>query len=97
MNSIHLELVRQDILLFVISMLKLVLCASLLYTICIYVYMKTEMWLVYRLFDYEDDFKWKNFEIQSYRSRRKLQFSYKVYLHPSSKNRLDPYCRSPRR
>jgi hypothetical protein len=31
---------------------------------------------------HEDDFKWKNFELQSC-TRRKLQFSYKVYLHPS--------------
>jgi hypothetical protein len=46
--------------------------------------MKTEILIVYRLFDYEDDFKWKNFELQICRSCRKLQFSYKVYLHPSS-------------
>jgi hypothetical protein len=66
--------------------------------------MKTEIWIVYRLFDYEDDFNWKNFELQSCRSRRKLQFSYKVYLHPSLnkkiqnfENRLDPYRRGPRR
>jgi hypothetical protein len=60
--------------------------------------MKTEIWIVYRLFDYENDFKWKNFELQSCRSCRKLQFSYKVYLHPSSnkkklkifESRLDP-------
>jgi hypothetical protein len=32
---------------------------------------QTEMWIVYRLFDYEDDFKWKSFELQSCRSRRK--------------------------
>jgi hypothetical protein len=39
----------------------------------------------------------KNFELQSCRSRRKLQFLYKVYLHPSLnkklqifENRLDP-------
>jgi hypothetical protein len=38
---------------------------------------------VYRLFEYEDDFKWKNFELQNCRSHRNLQFSYKVYLHPS--------------
>jgi hypothetical protein len=25
--------------------------------------MKTEIWIVCRLFDYEDDFKWKNFEL----------------------------------
>jgi hypothetical protein len=25
--------------------------------------MKTEIWIVYRLFDYEDDFKWKSFEL----------------------------------
>jgi hypothetical protein len=42
-----------------------------------------EIWIVYRLFDYEDDFKWKNFELQSCRSHRKLQFSYKVYFHSS--------------
>jgi hypothetical protein len=61
--------------------------------------MKTEIWIVYQLFDYEDDYKWKNFELQSCRSRGKLQFSYKVYLHPCSnkklqnfENRLDPYC-----
>jgi hypothetical protein len=46
--------------------------------------MKTEIWIVYRLFDYEDGFKWKNFELQSCRSGRKLQFLYKIYLHPSS-------------
>jgi hypothetical protein len=40
--------------------------------------MKIEIWIVYRLLDYEDDFKWKNSELQSCRSRRKLQFSYKV-------------------
>jgi hypothetical protein len=34
--------------------------------------LQTEIWIVYRLFDYEDDFKWKNFKLQSYRSRRKL-------------------------
>jgi hypothetical protein len=52
---------------------------------------------------YEDDFKWK-FELKSCRSRRKLQFSYKVYLHPSLnkkiqifEKRLDPYRRGPRR
>jgi hypothetical protein len=27
--------------------------------------MKTEIWIVYRLFDYADDFKWKNSELQS--------------------------------
>jgi hypothetical protein len=64
--------------------------------------MKTEIWIVYRLFDYKDDFKWKNFELQSCRSRRKLQFSYKVYLNLSSnkklqifEKRLDPYRRVP--
>jgi hypothetical protein len=46
------------------------------------------MWIVYRLFDYEDDFKWKKFELQSCRSRRKIQFSNKVYLHPSSNKKL---------
>jgi hypothetical protein len=35
------------------------------------------IWVVY-------DFKWKWFELQSYISRRKLQFSYKFYLRPSS-------------
>jgi hypothetical protein len=50
--------------------------------------MKTEILIVYRLFDYEDDFKWKNFELQSCRSRRKLQFSYKVYLHPSLNKKI---------
>jgi hypothetical protein len=50
--------------------------------------MKTETWIVYRLFDYEDDFEKKNFEIQSCRSHRKLQFSYKFYLHPSSNKKL---------
>jgi hypothetical protein len=30
----------------------------------------------------------KNFELQSYRSRRKLKFSYKVYLHPSSNKKI---------
>jgi hypothetical protein len=65
--------------------------------------MKTEIRIVYRLFDYEDNFKWKNFEIPSCRSRRKLQFPCKGYLHPSSnkklqifENRLDPYRRGPR-
>jgi hypothetical protein len=38
--------------------------------------------------EYEDDFKWKNFVLQSCRSRRKLQFSYKVYLHPSSNKKV---------
>jgi hypothetical protein len=50
--------------------------------------MKTEIQIVYRLFDYENDFKWKNFELQSCRSRRKLQFSYKVYLHLSSNENI---------
>jgi hypothetical protein len=31
--------------------------------------------------------RWKKFELQSYISRRKLQFSYKLYLHPSSYKR----------
>jgi hypothetical protein len=44
--------------------------------------------VVDRLFDYEDDFKWKNFELQSYRSRRKLQFLYKFYLHPISNKKV---------
>jgi hypothetical protein len=43
-----------------------------------------QIWIVYRLFAYEHDFKWKNFELQNCRSHRKLQFSYKVYLHPNS-------------
>jgi hypothetical protein len=30
----------------------------------------------------------ENFELQSCRSRRKLQFSYKVYLHPSSNKKI---------
>jgi hypothetical protein len=47
--------------------------------------LQTKIWIVYRLFDYENDFKSKNFELQSCRSRRKLQFSYKVYLHSSFK------------
>jgi hypothetical protein len=50
--------------------------------------MKTEIWIVYRLFDYKDDFKWKNFELQSCRSCRKLQFSYKIYLHPSLNKKI---------
>jgi hypothetical protein len=33
-----------------------------------------QIWIVYRLFGHEDDFKWKNFELQNCRSRRKLQF-----------------------
>jgi hypothetical protein len=53
--------------------------------------MKTEIWIVYRLFDYEDDFKWKNFELESSRSRQKLQFSYKVYLHPSSSKKITSF------
>jgi hypothetical protein len=36
--------------------------------------MKTEIWIVYRLFDYKDDFKWKKFELQCYRSRRATIF-----------------------
>jgi hypothetical protein len=36
----------------------------------------------------QDDFKWKKFELQSCRSRQKLQVSYKVYLHPSSWKKL---------
>jgi hypothetical protein len=67
-------------------------------------YTSTTVGRVYRLFDYEDDFKWKNCELQSCRSRRKLQFSYKVYLHPGSnkklqifENRLELYYRGPRR
>jgi hypothetical protein len=43
--------------------------------------MKTEIRILYQLFDYEDEFKWKNFELQSCRSHRKLQISYKIYLH----------------
>jgi hypothetical protein len=46
----------------------------------------------------------ENFELQSCRSRQKLQFSYKFYLHLSSnkkiqifEKRLDPYRRGPRR
>jgi hypothetical protein len=66
--------------------------------------LKTEISIVYRLFDYKDDFKWKNFELQMSRSRRMLQFSDKVYLHPSQttkikkiENRLNPYHRGPQR
>jgi hypothetical protein len=62
--------------------------------------LKTEIWIwkliskiVYWLFDYEDDFKWKNFVLQSCRSRRKLHFSYKVYLHPSSNEKLQIFKR----
>jgi hypothetical protein len=57
--------------------------------------MKTEIWIVYRFFDYEDDFKRKNFELQSRKSRRKLQFSYKVYLHPSSNKKLQIFENKP--
>jgi hypothetical protein len=35
-------------------------------------------------FECEDDVQWNEFELQSCRSRRKLQFSYKIYLLPSS-------------
>jgi hypothetical protein len=35
-------------------------------------------------FQPQDEFKWKKFEQQSYRSRRKIQFSYKFYLWPTS-------------
>jgi hypothetical protein len=59
--------------------------------------MKIEILIVYLLFDYEDDFKWKNFELQSCRSRRKLQFSYKftsIQVRTEKlaifENRLDP-------
>jgi hypothetical protein len=31
--------------------------------------LKTEIWIVYRLFDYEDNFNWKKFGLQSCRSR----------------------------
>jgi hypothetical protein len=64
--------------------------------------MKTKIRIVYRLFYYEDDFKWKNFELQSCRFRRKLQFSYKVTSIRVQKklqffeNRPDPYRRGPR-
>jgi hypothetical protein len=43
-----------------------------------------QIWVVYRFFWPQDDFKSKKIELQSYRSRRKLQISYKVYLHPNS-------------
>jgi hypothetical protein len=36
----------------------------------------------------QDDFKWKKFELQSYRYRRKLQFLYKFNLHLSSYNKV---------
>jgi hypothetical protein len=39
---------------------------------------------VYQFFESQDDFKWKKFELQSCKSRRKLQVSCKVYLLPSS-------------
>jgi hypothetical protein len=44
----------------------------------------SEIWIVYRFFESKDDFKWKKFELQSCKSCRKLQFSYKCYPHPSS-------------
>jgi hypothetical protein len=40
--------------------------------------------MVYWLFELEDDFKWKKFELQSCRTRQKLQFSYKFHFHLSS-------------
>jgi hypothetical protein len=58
--------------------------------------MKTEIWIVYRLFDYEDDFKWKNFELQSCRSGRKLQCLYKIYLHPSSNKQKCNFLKTDR-
>lgn len=36
------------------------------------------------IFEYKDDLKWEKFELQNCRSRRKLQFAYKFYPHPSS-------------
>jgi hypothetical protein len=36
-----------------------------------------------RLFEPQDDFKWKKFELKSCRSQWKIQFLYKVYPHPS--------------
>jgi hypothetical protein len=66
--------------------------------------MKTEIWIVYRLFDYEDDFKWKtlnykvadlvesyNFHIKFTSIRVQAKKFRKIY------NRLDPYRRGSRR
>lgn len=36
------------------------------------------------IFESKDDLKWEKFELQNCRSRRKLQFAYKFYPHPSS-------------
>jgi hypothetical protein len=36
-----------------------------------------QIWTVYRLFEHQDDFKWKKFELQSSRSRRPYKFHIK--------------------
>jgi hypothetical protein len=40
--------------------------------------------MVYRLFEPQDGFNWKKFEVQSCRSQQNLQ----VYLHPNSYKKL---------
>ena len=40
--------------------------------------------LLYNFFDQFNVVKWKNSKLQSCRSRRELQFSYKNHLHPTS-------------
>jgi hypothetical protein len=51
--------------------------------------------VVYRFFRSQDDFKWKKFELQSYKSRRRFQFSYTFYLHPSSYKKVTAFEKEP--
>jgi hypothetical protein len=52
-------------------------------------------WEWFRQDDLQDDLKWKKFELQSCRSRRKLQVSCKVYLHPSSHKKVALFTYQP--
>jgi hypothetical protein len=66
--------------------------------------MKIEIWIVYWLFDYEDDFKWKNFNykivdlVESYNFHIKFAtIRGQTKKIKTFENRRDPYRRGPRR
>ena len=51
------------------------------------------VWNLKQLFSHLNDFKWKTFQLQNCRYHQGLQFSYKLYPHPISYEKIMNFWR----
>jgi hypothetical protein len=54
---------------------------------------KFYIWILYQLFEHQNDLKWKLFERRSYKTRWKIQFWHKFYFYLSSYERAMNFLR----